>query len=239
VYWYDALSGSVIQYSGNALFPCSDNGLASEFSKYKKYPSTAIRGVFDRRYGEVVMVTSYGSLKNTWAFNVKNNVWVSKYSFYPDMIASDSQRLISWVADELWEHEKGLQMNFYGTQFEFVISFVFNKGNSYQKLYLNMDVEAEFSSPDADTFYAPLIISSQSDIKAQISELIEKDFQVRENAYKAAFLRDSLSGGTDPLIQGDMLKGYWMRVDLTHKNTAPMYLYAATVYFNVAEPTNR
>lgn len=240
VYWYDALSGVYIQYSSNALFPASDVGVATEFSKYKKLNKYDIKGAFDRRYSEVVVVVKLPSnASKTYAYNVRENVWVSLYSFHPEILASVSERLISFVAGQLWEHEKGDQLTFYGTVFPMEIHSIHNKGNSYQKRFLAMDIECKFEDDTLGTFSAPKIYSRQSDLKIQESELAEADFEIRENAYKAPFLRDINSGVDDPLIQGDMLKGYWIEIQLSHSNTAPMTFYASTVYFTIANPTNK
>jgi hypothetical protein len=64
----------------------------------------------------------------------------------------------------------------------------------------------------------------------QISQLITPDFEITEGLYTAAYLYDANSGlnAQLALVEGDKLKGFYIRVLLTYRGSNFAYIYVPT-----------
>jgi hypothetical protein len=156
----------------------------------------------------------------TISFNVPGKFWSGSYGFTPECYACyenarNPNQLISFVQGRAWMHHDQNPvsivpyMNFYGTQCEPVIKFVFNGGEQdsiIQKRWLAVRIECKQSLWYSDE------IQTQPD---QLSAIPIEAFEMIENYSTGEVLCDINTinpNGLSALIDGDSLFGSWIKV---------------------------
>lgn len=228
VMWWDAFNGVVVQYASNGLFPVSSYKMNTFFKRMGKSYINAggtanFFGGFDPTHEEYLLSSSFtvGSSSTfpttssqnrlsvfdgsqaTYSYKLGADKWVTKYNYIPENIVSLGTKLFTFKGGQLYVHGTGAYNNFYGTQYDSVISFPSNSELNRTKVYFNLSVEAN-RPPDNTYVYC-------SRPEEQITTLLAADFEEKEGVYYAPIYRDRLS----PNIAGDynqkMMAGDWMR----------------------------
>ena len=70
----------------------------------------------------------------------------------------------------------------------------------------------------------------------QVSQLIEKDYEIQENLRYASFLRDANSGivKKKALLEGDFLTGNWLEINLVYQGSDFSFLYLPYVNYQLS-----
>jgi hypothetical protein len=180
----------------------------------------------------------------TIVFNEVVSGWTSKVEFAPACIIGAFGELFSWSPSnaKMWRHNSSATMNnFYGTQRVRTIEYVSAISPEIVKSYLNMTQEAAmlpadrydgiYTGVDPSIWAVPIITTSLG----QQSNLIASDYEKVEGMYLSRFWRDTTTPVTDPLINGDTLKGVWIKMTLTNASTDDIGLYSTSTGFVVSK----
>lgn len=156
-------------------------------------------------------------------------------NYYPEGICSLGTLITTFKSGKIWLHDTGFT-NFYGVQYNPSITILFNKDTHLTKTFNSIGYQADshwVSDTNADI--STSMINPQTNLP-QISQLKQRDYEVQENIYKAAFLRDANSkkDARVALVNGDTLKGTWIKVKLINKQGDFAYLHSPYVTYSIS-----
>lgn len=225
----------------------------SVFNNYKQADLTLTSGQTPRFYGAwdednklvifapETLVQSNGEddpilyQADTIAYSENQGGWSTKMDFKPSAIIGCLGELISWspANGKIWEHNSNETRNlFYGSQKTRSVTFAMASAPSMNKSYLTFTQEAEmvdgerysgiYSGSDPSVWNVPEISTSFT----QESNLLSTDFSKKEGMYYAKFWRDTTTPVANPLINGDQLKGSWIKCKITNDSTDDVGLYS-------------
>jgi hypothetical protein len=169
------------------------------------------------------------------AFNEVKNSFTGQYDFNFDAIVCCENQLFSFNNGQLFIHNNTTNYaNFCGVQFNPSIELIFNDATPIKKTFLTLSYQANqfweaFNVGDVLTS----LINPQTGLP-QISQLITPDFEITEGLYTGAYLRDANSGlnAQLALVEGDYLKGFYLRVLLAYRGSNFAYIYAPTTKYS-------
>jgi hypothetical protein len=259
-YFVDIKNNAVCKIGGNGIIKISDMSMKSYFTEmFNTYKSANLTlttqkprfyGAWDDDNSLYVLcpeVLSQGGTNITYPTIVFNEVvsgWTSKLEINPDCIVGAFGELFSWAGSraKMWRHNNNETRNlFYDSQKTRTIEYVSAIAPEIVKSYLNMTQEAAMLSADRyDGIYTgvdpsiwavPVITTSLG----QQSNLIASDYEKVEGMYLSRFWRDSTTPVTDPLLNGDTLKGVWIKMTLTNASTDDIGLYSTSTGFVVSK----
>lgn len=164
---------------------------------------------------------------NTIVWSELNNRWSDWRGYEPDIGFSLFANLFTHKGGRMYQHAiTNGRNNFYGVQYQSILKFVGNSGQGQTKTFQSLSYEAN-----------RLLITTTDGITTslgQLSELIQDDFlkdvlndganQVNiyslEGIYSASFMRDK----NIDIINGDVLKGTYITIELTTVSTGVLTL---------------
>jgi len=259
-YFVDIKNNAVCKIGGNGIIKISDMSMKSYFTDmfnaYKDANLTLTTqkprfyGAWDEDNSLYVLcpeVLSQGEDPIVYPSIVFNEVvsgWTSKLEIYPSCIVGAFGELFSWTSinAKMWRHNNNNTRNlFYGNQAVRSIEYVSAIAPEMTKSYLNITQEAAmlpadrydgiYTGVDPSIWAVPYITTSLG----QLSNLIVSDFEKMEGIYLSRFWRDTTTPVTDPLLNGDTLKGVWIKITLTNGSTDDIGLYSTSVGFVVSK----
>jgi hypothetical protein len=163
-----------------------------------------------------------------WETRDESEGFECKTNYYPEGIGSIGTLLYTLKNGQIWVHNNQTNYaNFYGVQYYPSITIIFNEKVGLKKTFLSIAYQANgfwVSPTNGD------ITTSQTNQQtglAQISQLIQSDYELQENLYYAALLRDanSMADAREALVNGDVLKGTWVNVKLIGMGGEFAFLY--------------
>lgn len=227
IYFVDPNRGQVLKLTGS-LQPISTIGMDSYFTSkltsIKSTPNAKVLGSYDPYNDEYIISfkisTSSNAGDKTIAFSEVVNRWTSFYSFIPDFGGYIFNQYITHKNGVLYTHNNNSSYGtFYGTDYESYIDVVFNSSATLIKTFIGFIEQS-------NTRWTPAAINTSN---GQVSELIDSDLSEKEDVFFASFLRDSSSPGG--LLEGDDLKGNWIRLKLVENQRTKSTLFSADVRF--------
>ena len=260
-YFVDIKNNAVCKIGGNGIIKISDMSMKSYFTDmFNTYKSADLTLTTQkpRFYGawdddNSLYVLAPESLAQgeedpiyypTIVFNEVVSGWTSKVDFAPSCIVGAFGELFSWSPSnaKMWRHNNNETRNlFYDSQKTRSIEYVSAISPEMVKSYLNMTQEAAmlpadrydgiYTGVDPSIWAVPIITTSLG----QLSNLIVSDFEKMEGIYLSRFWRDTTTPVTDPLLNGDTLKGVWIKTTLTNGSTDDIGLYSTSVGFVVSK----
>jgi hypothetical protein len=124
--------------------------------------------------------------------------------------------LISFKDGDLWTHDSDTYNNFFGVQYESNVTPVFNDKSDIKKTYNGIGYHSNkvWASPTNGDIQTSNV-NPQTGLPS-ISNLKEVDYDLEENVNVAGFNFDanSLSDARLALVEGDYLKGVWIKCKL-------------------------
>jgi hypothetical protein len=222
-YFVDTVNGAIVRVSLDGITALSktyklDDWAVSKLSKYYKFGyKDVIFGAYDKLNNNyVVHLQAVSNIEPTLAitdtytlaFNEQSNSFVSFYSYYPEAMVFSNGGFYSMKSGKAYIHDvitAGARALFYGVAGACYIQCVFNSSRDAKKRF------------NAITYLGDGVWEVVSNTSTgQDSSLIEADFRNVEDKKHATMLRDSNSPGG--LINGDVLKGDWIKVKLSAKS---------------------
>lgn len=163
--------------------------------------------------------------EDTITFSQERSKWVSFKSIISDCGFSIYTNLYTFKNGHLFKHtNEATPNNFYGKQFHSLIKFYVSSVGV--KTYGSLAIHGNKNLSTTEDG-----ISTQL---GQVSDLFLEDFQTREGVQAGVFYRDKSTG----LIDGDILKGRWISVELTDEASATedLKLQRVVVKSNISSP---
>jgi len=206
-----------------------DSYFTSKLSFTKNQTNAKILGTYDPRNNEYIVSFKYpsGTNQETLAFNEDINRWTSFYSFIPDFGGYIFNQYITYKAGAMYTHNTNSVYNlFYGIQYSSIVELVYNASPALIKSFLGLMQQANtvWSVPVVPVVPSPVYIETSG---GQTSTLLSTDFSKKEGVWFASLLRDIGSPGG--LINGDDLKGNWIKLPLANSSTSKINLLAIDV----------
>jgi hypothetical protein len=224
VYGVDKNRGIVWRLAQNGITPISITAKMNTYFRAYLRTATVVRGGFDPKNQEYVIYSLAGSLSGTVIFSENSDGFTSFLDIVPNYFATLKNDLYSFGGDKFYRHNAtNAYGNFYGTNYDATVTIVSNESPITKKSFIAINEVTN------DTWDATEINTSLS----QTSSLLESDFAVLEGESHAAFLRDSRTtpGVTYPLLNGDQLKGKWIKVKLRNNSTNFVYLLSVGIKY--------
>lgn len=139
------------------------------------------------------------------------------YDYHPEWAISANGITYTWDGGHLWKHSVmgDNYCNFYGTQYDSEITFVFNQNIYNKKSWLSICQTGSdiWESPTKGDIYTDTYSYSG---QVQQSKLKAANFSRLESKFNAAFFRDENSRGG--WVNGDSLKGSILVIKLIKQN---------------------
>jgi hypothetical protein len=206
-----------------------DSYFTAKLAFTKTQTNAKILGTYDPRNNEYIVSFKYpsGEDQQTIAFNEDINRWTSFYSFIPDFGGYIFNQYITYSAGAMYRHNTNSVYNsFYGTQYSSIVDLVYNASPSLIKSFLGLIQQGDtvWSVPVVPVVSSPVYIETNI---GQTSTLLSTDFSKKEGVWFASLLRDIGSPGG--LINGDDLKGNWIKLPLANSSTSRINLLAIDV----------
>jgi hypothetical protein len=226
MYFTDPNRGVVLKLSGS-INPISYIGMDSYFttklSSIRSFPNARILGSYDPYNDEYIISfklasTTDPTLDQTVAFSESINRWTTFYSFKPDTGGYVFNQYITHYNGRLYTHNNNNTYGrFYGGNYPSEVTIVYNQSPTLIKSFLAFIEQS-------NAVWVPTEISTSL---GQASSLLSSDAVLKEGVYFMSFLRDSNSPGG--LLNGDDLKGNWIRLKLSESQTTKTTLLSADV----------
>jgi len=243
-YGIDVRRGAIWRLSTDGLNPISDlYSMHNEITDRSKgiinnNIKVNIYGVYDIKFDEyLISFEQYednsGTLVGgiTLGFNEEHNQFGCFYNYEPDFMVSMGVDIITFKDGQLWKHNTNpLQANFYGTQHNAEIWTICNAEASNEKTLEAISEETN----DAWSIYEITTPNNQT------TNLIESDFQEKENMQYAAVWRDENTPNViNPLIEGDVMRDRTFLAKLRYNPTEYNKIFAVNFKFIVSNLHNR
>ena len=141
VYFSDKERGAILRLSGDGITDISEKGMKN-FFKNNLQAANNIIGSYDQNKNVYNLTLN----SKTVSFSEDVNGWTSLKSFLPENGISFENNYFTFFNGELWKHSSNsLKNNFYGTQYESSIKFIFNDEPSIIKNFRNLIYEGSKS----------------------------------------------------------------------------------------------
>jgi hypothetical protein len=198
-----------------------DSYFTSKLAFTKNKINAKILGTYDPRNNEYIVSFRYPSPNQannqTLAFNEDINRWTSFYSFIPDFGGYIFNQYITWQNGIMYtQNTNSIYNSFYGTTYSSTVDLVFNASPALIKSFLGLIQQT-------NTVWSGGVSTSQG----QTSTLLSTDFSQKEGVWFASILRDTGSPGG--ILNGDDLKGNWIKFSLANGSTSQINLLSIDV----------
>jgi hypothetical protein len=234
-YFWDVYHGTVWSFGPNGMNEM-DYGKVNYFRAIGKERIRISRDTdftpagFDRRYGLYLLTFSPGvyyvseaddvhvAEQATWAFDTddESKGWKTELSFLPDFYAVLGNRLFTFAAGALYEHDTDASVpcTFYDSEDDFSLTLELNaqaamiKTPQCLRIYGNGQYHVSAVTIPANASYP----------SGMASRIPANRFVKREGAHWAPFLRDQSGPGntqTEALLKGRLLKYNTMRITIS------------------------
>ena len=204
-YFSDKNRGVVLRLSGNGLTPISKYGMEDYFrdklsvSNIKavgsydenkdEYNLTLTGGVDSKNNkGEFITLSEYN---DTVSFKEDVNGWASRKSFIQENGLSLNNIYYTFKDGQIWSHNNETRNNFYSTQYESSVKFIFNDAPGSVKSFKTLNYEGSqarvyVDNPDSDNKFSNRLAKSGwwvDTIKSDLQEGQVKTFKDKEGKW--------------------------------------------------------
>lgn len=218
-YFIDKGRGIVCRLAKNGITPISVNAKMNSYFVSALTPASYINTGFDPANNEYV-ITIRGN--DTILFSDNSNGFTSFLDIMPTRYATLRQNIYSFELTRLYKLNATTEYNkFFDNQYDSTITIVSNDSPTIKKSFVAVSEIAN------DLWDIPEITTDLS----QESRLSANKFARLEGEYHASFMRDAsvTPGVTDPLFNGNKLKGKWIKLKMKNSNTDFVYLLSVGV----------
>ncbi len=165
-----------------------------------------------------------------FGYDFNENQFRGNYSIHQfTQLASVSMVTVSFSGGELWVHERGSFCNFYGIQYEFNISPVFNTEYDVTKLMHSIAIQTD-RPVKVDSVVIP---ETYGYISGMTSRIPANKFHAYEGLFRADFLRDE----TDPAAMFQAISNPLERLASALLRGRPLRGECATIQIGFVDPS--
>lgn len=238
MFFFDLNTGSFIQDSANGPYPISNYKFINAMKNKARLINNSQDDIFvycnvDNLFSTVNVSfvnesDPLSEINDTYIYNTNDNRWKPRQSYIPEYVCSNALVFVSFKNGELYTHNTNdTRNNFYGVQYDSVISLVSNPEPSRIKAFDSIWQRSTklFSCPTLGDITLP----ATGNYTEMQSRLLSNLFVAKEGQYYAYFLRNGLTANkgsvAEALQTGDKLRGQAMKVKLTNSDTTELTLY--------------
>ena len=238
MYGIDVKRRTVWRLSNDGLIPISEYGMfifwGNLCDQIMSSPTKVnIYGVYDVYFGQyIIAVSAFSYVDNgvtinvpaqTLSFDEANNKWDSFFSYAPENMTNSGVNIITAKNGQIYLHNQNVIFNnFYGVQYPSEVWFMCN-ANPYEVKILEAMEQVTNSVWEVYEITSP---------DGQLSNLIESDFETKENLQYAPFLFDQNTPNVaNPLIEGDVLRNRTFLLKLRYNPTTYNKLFGININF--------
>lgn len=226
IYWWDAINGTWVRYGRDGLTALSTvykmrnwfkelgELMIGEYMSAEK--PIAISG-FDPFNEELITFQNHSALPSTFRgytnykgalFSEEDTRWKSIHNYEPESFGTINNKIVSFVAGRIYVHEAGDDhLTFYGSKKDAMVEPVFNSFPKDNKSWQSIGIIS------TDKWSAERILGEFRGLKTQQASILElTHFTEEEDIYWAEILRDQNSGGSNPVIEGNKMRGKALQV---------------------------
>ena len=238
VIWRDSGNGirAISQTEdGDAEVPYKIKSLIKPKSLIFQTHDVTVFGSYDGKYDYVYFCfvdATEPSESFTIAFHEPSNKWVSFYNFIPDFIGSMKKSTLSWKLGDLWLHNEGTRLTFYGTKYRQKVRTVSNAHPLKKKRYMALSENATsvFDLANQGDVYIP---PDDTYKRGQTSLLKAGIFVGKEGTLYAPFGKNmtthQISPTNDDFINGDDLRGNYIELTFNNDSTDEVTMFSIEV----------
>jgi hypothetical protein len=236
VWFFDMYKSEIVRYD-NGLFPLGQIYKCKKYLKQKASELISnggeVVGGYDPVLQMVFMTFTIDGESETIGFldRPKYEGFIGNYDFTPEMFARCGDKWYGFKNGAVWEHNaSATHNNFYGTQGESEISFVFNEQYNKNKILWALTEEStdiwlvtECTNPNGQSTRVPA----------------ESWFSNKNNAFEADWLMDEntnplLIPGRMALISGERMEGRAFDITIENDSTEEVTIDAFTNVYSVS-----
>lgn len=238
MFFFDLNTGSFVQDSANGPYPISNYKFITAMKNKARLINSSQDNIFVYCNVDNLLSTVNVSFVNesdpeseindTYIYNTNDNRWKPRQSYLPEYVCSNALVFVSFKNGELYTHNTNdVRNNFYGVQYNSVISIVSNVEPSRVKVFDSIWERSTklFSAPTIGDITLP----ATGNYNQMQSRLLPNVFVVKEGQYYAYFLKNALTANKPSvamaLQNGDKLRGQALKAILTNDDTTELTLY--------------
>ena len=195
VYFVDESRQAVCALTGGQLVPISYKGMSSFFEDFFASGATGYVSGYDPR-DNTYYITRKGSNEDTVGYDAARGVWQSRYSFIPDVYASQDNMLYSAKYKDaspdtiFYSHDNNLNHNrFYGGAYTSLVKVVSKMSPSRVKVFNAISYEGDSRRWEMSTKATTNLGQTSGVIHDNAGTDLPK-FQKKEGSYYAAMPKD-------------------------------------------------
>ena len=134
----------------------------------------------------LVVETNTASVTNTLAYSTTKELWLTRYSFTPELYANVHNRFLSFYNGQIYNHNTNdLRNNFYGNQYNSTATLVSKADPSMIKVFNALSLEGN------DTWAATISNTEQT------TDITEAMYEEREGMYYSVIPKDITANSTN------------------------------------------
>jgi len=167
-YFSDKNRGVILRLSGNGLTPISDYGMEDYFRDKLAVSGIKVIGSYDENkdeynltftgnpFDETIRLSEYNE---TVSFKESINGWNTRKSFIQESGLSLNNIYYTFKDGQIWSHDNETRNNFYGTQYNSSVKFIFNDAPGSVKSFKTLNYEGSqarvfVDDPDTDNKFS-------------------------------------------------------------------------------------
>ena len=204
-YFSDKNRGVILRLSGNGLTPISKYGMEDYFRDKLSVSNIKVIGSYDENKdeynltltggvnskdnkGEFITLSEYN---DTVSFKEDVNGWNTRKSFIQESGLSLNNIYYTFKDGQIWSHNNETRNNFYGTQYESSVKFIFNDAPGSVKSFKTLNYEGSqarvyVDNPDSDNKFSNRLAKSGwwvDTIESDMQEGQVKTFKDKEGKW--------------------------------------------------------
>lgn len=235
IWWWDNFNKKIVKYTEDGIDTPSDMFMRSSFLKQ----DGAAKFAYDPFYQMCCVYLPQNGKVIGYSDRFKR--WVSFYDYTLDFAESFGDKMILFKNGVVYKSLQSGTQNDYnslmGTSYNSTIQFVLNSQLPIRPL--NISVSHNCSVIDytqSNAVKSSLLQIDISNENGQASQIYESNFLLEDNRLYANVMRDSNSGGDNPLVAGNYIVGYLNNFLVTLKDrTQNMKINSVEVEFEPVE----
>jgi hypothetical protein len=241
VKWVDRASGVIVRYGPNGLDKLSDMYHVGSFVRNKskrleEFNTVKIPAGLDQLHDEYIAtflnpggLAESSETAESIIYFEKEKTFSSFLDWFPEQWGRTDLGLFSFKEGRFYQHNvSNTYNNFGGVQFPMSITISLVRNPDTELFWKALWIRANGGG------WSVPVISNET----QVSNLIEDDFDFRENVWRAAFYRDENTPNVAiPLIEGDVLRDSYLVCELQYNGSELRLLYSVIGLKDRSEPT--
>lgn len=240
MYYWDGLRKEVIRSAPNGQEPISEYMMKTFFKTMTDY--TDVIAGFDQQNNMYLISFIGGASPVTLGFiepklEGERPKWISFFSFVPQNYLSMGNFFSSFIGDNsIWKHNSTnvSRCHFYDVKYDQRINLIFNKAGAVKKLFRNIGLKTNkrWSIPTIT------IEADESYPRGFLSKIPAGRFKLKEGDMFSEYLKNMLTHSSTPsnldLINGDELRGFYIKHELLNSEDDECWILGAQIGFDVS-----